>query len=87
MEYCSPVWSGGGSVALGLLDKIQSRACDLINSPLLTNQLPTLQLRRDVASLSLFYRYYYGHCSDELHAIIPPPLHRGRPTRGVGIGS
>ena len=42
MEYCSPVWGGCGSVALGLLDKIQSRASGLINSPIITNKLPTL---------------------------------------------
>ena len=83
MEYCSPVWGGGGSVALGLLDMIQSRAYGLINSPLLRNQLPTLQLRRDVASLSLFHRYFYGHWSDELRAIILPLLLRGQPTRDV----
>ena len=83
MEYCSPALGGGGSVALGLLDRIQSRACVWINSPQLTKQLPSLQLRRNVASLSPFYRYFYDHCSYGLHAIFPLPLHRGRPTRGV----
>ena len=34
-----------------------------------------------VASLSLFYRYYFGHCSDELAACIPPPMARPRSTR------
>ena len=71
---------GGDIVALGQLDKIQSRACGLINSPIIINQQPKLQLRRDVASLSLFYRYFYGYWSDELRAITPPPLFRGRPT-------
>ena len=27
-----------------------------------------------VASLSLFYCYYFGHCSDELAACISPPI-------------
>ena len=85
MEYCSPVWGGGGSVALGLLDRIQNRACRLINSPRLTQNLSSLQLRRDVASLSLFYRYYHGHCSQELSTMIPPPLVRRRVTRGTDI--
>ena len=68
---------------MGLLERIQSRACGMINSSIITSQLPTLQLRRDVASFSLFYWYFYGHCSDELQSIIPSPLRRGRPTRGV----
>ena len=55
MEYCIPVWGRGGSIAQGVLVKIQSRTFVLINSPIITNQLPKLQLRRDVASLSLFY--------------------------------
>ena len=85
IEYCSSVWGGDGCVALGILGRIQYKDCDLIKSPLLTNQLPTLQLRREVASLSLFYQYFYGHCSDELLAIIPPPLHRSCPTWDVQL--
>ena len=85
MEYCSPVWGGGGGVALALLDRLQNRACRLINNPLLTSNLPSLQLRRDVASLSLFYRYYHGHCSEELFSIIPPPIARRRVTRNMEI--
>ena len=34
-----------------------------------------------MASLSLFYRYYFVHCSDELAACIPPPKARPRSTR------
>ena len=83
MEYCSHLWGSRGNVVIGMLDKIQSRACGLINIPIITNQLPELEFRRDVTSLSLFYRYFYGNCSDELHAIIPSPLLRGRLTRGT----
>ena len=83
MEYFSPVWGGGGSVALGLLEKIQSRARVLIIRPSLTNQLPSLELRRNVASLSLIYRYFYGHCLDELLGIIPLLPLRGRSARGM----
>ena len=43
--------------------------------------LDPLSLRRKVASLSLFYRYYFGHCFDELAACIPPPMARPRSTR------
>ena len=53
----------------------------MIGDPSLTSTLDPLSLRRRVASLSLFYRYYFGHCSDELAACIPPPLARPRSTR------
>ena len=36
--------------------------------------LDPLSLCRKVASLSLFYLYYFGHCPDELAACIPPPV-------------
>merc|ERR1711921_23060 len=38
-------------------------------------------LRRKVASLSLFYTYYFGRCSLELASCVPPPLERPRNTR------
>ena len=47
----------------------------------LTSTLDPLSLRRKVASLSLFYRYYFGHCSDELATCIPPPMAQPRSTR------
>ena len=53
----------------------------LIGDPSLTSTLDPLSLWRKVASLSLFYRYYFGHCSDELATCIPPPMARPRSTR------
>ena len=35
---------------------------------------------RNVASLSLFYRYYFGRCSSELAQLVPLPFSRGRST-------
>ena len=37
--------------------------------------------RQNVASLSLFYRYYFGSCSSELAQLVPLPYSRGRSTR------
>ena len=37
--------------------------------------------RGDVASLSLFYRYYLGRYSSELAQLVPLPCSRGRSTR------
>jgi hypothetical protein len=79
MEYCSHIW--GKSPGVELLDRVQSKAFRLISSPALTDSLPSLSLRRDVASLSLYYRYYFGRCSVELWRCIPPPIGRPRSTR------
>ena len=79
LEYCSHIW--GASPYVALLDRIESKAVRLINDPILTSSLDPLSLRRKVASLSLFYRYYFQHCSAELKDRVPPPLRRPRDTR------
>ena len=79
LEYCSHVW--GGSTSTYLLDRVESKAFRLINAPHLTSQLPSLELRRDVASLSIFYKYYFGRCSEELSYCVPRPKSWGRNTR------
>ena len=79
MEYASHIC--GGSTHTALLEKVESRAFHLINSPALTNSLQSLSALRIVASHSLYYRYYNGHCSSELSRRIPPPLRRARATR------
>ena len=33
---------------------------------------------RNVARLSLFYRYYFGRCSSELSKLVPFPFSQGR---------
>ena len=43
--------------------------------------LEPLAHRRNVASLSLFYRYYFGRCLSELAQLVPLPYSRGRSTR------
>src|ERR1700755_2286491 len=78
MEYVSHIW--GGSIHTALLEKVDSRVFRLINSSALTNCLQSLSACRTVASLSLYYRYYNGHCSTELSCRIPPPLRRARAT-------
>ena len=66
MEYCCHVWAGAPS-------------CYLEFS--LAASLEPLAHRRNVASLSLFYRYYFGRCSSELAQLVPLPYSRGRSTR------
>ena len=53
MEYASHIW--GGSTHTAILEKVESRAFRLINSPALTNSLQSLSSHLIVASLSLYY--------------------------------
>ena len=63
MEYCCHVWAGASSCCF--LDKLQKQICRIARSSL-TASLEPLAHRRNLASLSLFYRYYFGRCSSEL---------------------
>ena len=88
MEYCCHVWAGAPSCYLELLDKLQKRRyvetdiqiCRTVG-PSLAASLEPLAHHRNVASLSLFYRYYFGRCSSELAELVPLPYSRGRSTR------
>ena len=80
MEYCCHVWGGAPSCYLELLDKHQKRICRTVG-PSLAGSLEPFTHRRNVASLSLFYRYYLGRCSFELAQLVPLPYSRGRSTR------
>ena len=83
MEYCSHVW--GGSPYVRILDRVEAKAFRLINDASSTSQLDSLSLRRRVASLTIFYKYYFGNCSEEIKSIMPPPLPRPRNTRQTSV--
>ena len=84
LEYCSHVWGGAPKSTLCLLDKVQSKAIHLINDPNLTKSLQPLSHRRLlVGDLSIFYRYFHGHCSQEIREIIPAPLRHVRSSRST----
>ena len=51
------------------------------NCPSLAASLEPLAHRRNAASLSLFYKYYFGRCSSELAQLVPLLFSRGRSTR------
>ena len=80
MEYCCHVWAGAPSCYLELLDKLQKRICRIVG-PSLAASLELLAHRRNVASLSISYRYYFGRCSSELAQLAPLPFSRVRSTR------
>ena len=72
MEYCCHVWAGAPSFYLELLDKLQKWICRTVG-PSLAACLEPLAHCRNVASLSLFYRYDFGRCSSELAQLVPLP--------------
>nr|CAI5822134.1 unnamed protein product [Callosobruchus analis] len=81
LEYCSHVWGCAPKHSLKLLNSIQNRAVKLIDTDNLTKDLHSLEHRRRVAGLSLFYRFYHGRCSSELSQIITPKAVRTGNTR------
>ena len=80
MEYCCHVWAGAPGCYLELLDKLQKQICRTVGLSLATSLEP-LAHHRNLASLSLSYRYYFGRCSSEPAQLIPLPYSRGRSTR------
>ena len=80
MEYCCHVWAGAPSCSWELLEKLQKRICRTV-SPSLAASLEPLAHHRNVASLSLFYRYCFGRFSSELAQLVPLPFSRVRSTR------
>ena len=59
------VWAGARSCSLELLDELQKWICKTVG-PSLAASLEPLAHHQNVASLSLFCRYYFGRCSSEL---------------------
>ena len=80
MEHCCHVLTGAPCCYLELLDKLQKRICRTAG-PSLAASLEPLAHRQNVASLSLFYRYYFGRCSSELAQLVPLPYSQGGSTR------
>ena len=80
MEYCYLVWAGAPSCYVELLEKLQKRICRTVG-PSVAASLEPLAHCWNVASLSLFYRYYFGRCSSELAQLVPLPFSWGRSTR------
>ena len=69
MEYYCHVWAGAHSYYLELLDKLQKQICRTVCLSL-TVSLEPLADHPIAASISLFYRYYFGKCSSELAQLV-----------------
>ena len=79
MKYCYYVLASVRSCYLELLDKLQKRIYRTVG-PSLATFLERFVHRRNLASLSLFYRYYFGRCSSELAQLVPLPFSWGKST-------
>ena len=79
IEYCCHVWAGAPSCYLVLLDKLQKLVCRTVGLSLAASLEPLVH-HRNVASLSLFYRYYFGRCSSKLTHLVLLPYSRQRST-------
>ena len=80
MEYCYHFWIVAPRCYLELIDKLPKQICRIVGPSLAASREP-LAHRQNVASLSLFYRYYFGRCSSELAQLVPLPFSQGRSTR------
>ena len=83
MEYCCHVWDSTPSCYLELLDRLQKRICRTVGASLAA-ALEPLAHCGNVASVSLFYRYYFGRCSSELAELVLLPFPRMGSTRYFG---
>ena len=79
IKYCCHVWAGAPSCYLQLSDQVEKQICRTVG-PSLAASLEPLAHCRNVASLSLFYRYYFSRCSSELAQVVPLPFSRGGST-------
>ena len=62
MKYCCHIWAGTPSCYLELFDRLQKRIYRTLG-PSLATCLEPLAHCQNVTSLNLFYRYYFGRCS------------------------
>ena len=67
-------------MVLSLLDKVQRRIVNIIG-PTIAAKLQPLSHRRNVASPSLFYKYFHGRCSSKPSSLVPPVKTPVRMTR------
>ena len=70
------VWAGDPSYYLEMSDKLQKQICKTVG-PSLAASLEPLAHCWNAASLSPWYRFYFGRCSSELDQLVPHPYSRG----------
>lgn len=81
LEYNSHIWAGAPRTYLNVLDRIQNRAIRLIGDKSISDMIDSLEHRRNVGVLSLYYRYHSGNCANEIPNLLPPLHTFSRNTR------
>ena len=76
MEYCCHVWASSPSSYMELLNKLQKWISRPVE-PSRATSIESLAYHWNVASLSLFHRYYFDRCSSELAQLVPLPFFEG----------
>ncbi|XP_065365379.1 uncharacterized protein LOC135958403 [Calliphora vicina] len=71
MEYNSHVWAGALKYFLELLERVQESAKVLNDHSRVSSSIDSLEHRRNVGCVSLFYRYYNDMCSAEIRELVP----------------
>ena len=83
---CCHVWAGVPSCYLALLNKPQRQICRIVGPSLAASPEPLVH-HRNVARLSLFYRYYFGRFLTQHAQLVLLPYFQGRSTRySDGLG-
>ena len=76
VKCCCHVWAGTPICYLELLDQLQNPICRTVGPSLAASLEPWAHCQ-NIASLNLFYRYYFGRCSSELAQLVPFPYSQG----------
>ena len=63
-----------GFTHTALLNRVESKSCRPINSSPLNDWFQPLSLRQNVASLSVFYRFFNAYCTIDVANCMPPIL-------------
>ena len=77
MEYCCHVLAGAPNCYLEFLDKLEKWILRTAG-PSVDASCELSANHRNMASLSLFYKYYFGRCSSELAELVPHPYSQRR---------
>ncbi|CAH2241462.1 jg15659 [Pararge aegeria aegeria] len=70
MEYCSLLWDGSTKYQLDALNSVDRRARRLIGNDLVFSRLQSLEHRRKVACLAVFYEIHFEECAQELFDLV-----------------
>ena len=70
IKYCFHVWTGAPNYYADILDMLEKQICWTID-PTLYGFLELLDHCTNLASLNLFYWYYFGRSSYELVKLVP----------------